>query len=59
MCEIDTGTLGRVADPVYFRPDPDPENQNFKNRIRILLALTKNQFNHLSCSIRFLQIYEC
>ena len=27
--------------------DPDPANQNFKNRIRILLALAKNQFKHL------------
>ena len=26
---------------------PDPANQNLKNRIRILLALTKNQFKHL------------
>jgi len=32
--------LGRVADPVHLRPDPDPANQNFKNLIRILLALT-------------------
>ena len=31
---------GRVADPVHFRPDP--ANQNFKNRIRILLLFTKN-----------------
>ena len=37
----------RVADPFHFRPDPDPANQNFKNRIRILLALTKNQFKNL------------
>ena len=29
-----------VADPVHFQPDPDPPNQNFKNRLRILLALT-------------------
>ena len=40
----------RVADPVHFRPDP--ANHNFKNRIRvrirILLALTKNQFKHLN-----------
>ena len=28
--------VGRVADPVHFWPDPDPANQNFKNRIRIL-----------------------
>ena len=29
----------RVADPVHFRPDPDPANQNFKtgSRIRFLL----------------------
>jgi len=33
-----------VADPVHFRPDPDPTNQNFE--IRILQALTKNQFKH-------------
>ena len=26
---------GRVANPVHFWPDPDPANQNFKNRIRI------------------------
>ena len=38
----------RVADPVLFRPDPEPAYQNFKPRIRILLALTKNQFNHLN-----------
>ena len=24
-----TYVLGRVADPVHFRPDPDPANQNF------------------------------
>jgi len=34
----------RVADPVHFRPNPDPVNQNFKNRICRLLALTKNKF---------------
>ena len=39
--------MGRVADPIHFRQDPDPSNQNFKNRIRILLALIKNQFKHL------------
>ena len=38
--------LPRVADPVHFRPDPDPANQNFNNRIRILLALSKNQLKH-------------
>ena len=38
----------RVADPVHFRPDPDPANQNFKFQIRILLALTKNQFKLLN-----------
>ena len=38
----------RVADPVHFRPDPAPANQNFVNRIRILWALTKNQFKHLN-----------
>ena len=37
---------GRVADPVHFRPDPT--NQNFENWIRILLALTKNQFKHFN-----------
>ena len=30
------------------RQVPDPANPNFKNRIRILLALTKNQFKHLN-----------
>jgi hypothetical protein len=30
----------RVADPVRFQPNLDPENQNLKNRIQILLALT-------------------
>ena len=38
----------RVADPVHFWLDPDPANQNLENRIRILLALTKNQFKHLN-----------
>ena len=28
----------RIVDPVHFWPDPDPANQNFKNRIRILLV---------------------
>ena len=28
--------------------DPDPANQNFENRIRILLALIKNQFKYLN-----------
>jgi len=37
----------RVADPVHFRPDPDPANQHFTKRLRILLALAKNQFKHL------------
>ena len=34
--------FSRVADPVHFRPapDPDPANQNFKTGSRILLALT-------------------
>ena len=32
----------RVTDPVRFRPDP--ANQNFKNRIRVLLAFTKYQY---------------
>ena len=48
----DTGTARsatvRVADPVHFRPDPDPANQNFKSgsgsRIRILLFYKKNTF---------------
>ena len=40
------GGSARVADPVHFWQDPDPANQNFKNQIRILLALTKNQFEH-------------
>ena len=40
-----TAHTRRVADPVHFRPDPDPENLNFKNRIRILLALTKISLN--------------
>jgi len=26
---------GLLADPVHFRPDPDPANQTFENRIRI------------------------
>ena len=39
--------LTRVADPVHFRLDPDPANQNFKNRNRILLAIIKIQFKHL------------
>jgi len=40
----------RVADLVHFWPDPapDPANQNFKNQIRIQLALTKNQIKHLN-----------
>ena len=32
------------SNPVHFRPDPDPANQNVKNRIRILLALAKKEF---------------
>jgi len=28
--------MSRVADPVHFRPDPDPEDQNFEIRIWIL-----------------------
>jgi len=35
----------RVADPVHFHLDP--ANQNFKNLIRILLALAKNPFKQL------------
>ena len=45
-------TQTRVA--VHFWPDP--ANKNFKNRIQILLALTKNQFKHqqfVFISIRF------
>ena len=38
----------RVADPVHFRPDPDPANQYFKTGSRILLTLNKNQFKHLN-----------
>ena len=40
------GAINGVADPVHFRPDPDTANQNFKNRIRILLAFIKNQLKH-------------
>ena len=36
----------RVADPVHFRPDPFPANQNFKKWIRILLEIKYNQFKH-------------
>ena len=36
----------RVADPAHFRPDPNTAIQNFTDRIRILLVLTKNQFKH-------------
>ena len=36
----------RVADPVHLCPDPDPASQNFKNPVRSLLALAKNQFKH-------------
>ena len=43
-----TALLFRVADPVHFRPDPDPAAQDLKSLIRILLALTKNQFKHLN-----------
>ena len=34
----------RVADPVHFRPDPAPANQNFKigSGSRILLALKES-----------------
>ena len=52
--------VSRVADPVHFRPDP--ENPNFENRIRILLALIHNQFKHVKfffISIRFLHIFLC
>ena len=36
--------VSRVADPVHFRPDPDPANQNFKigSESRILLALKES-----------------
>ena len=51
LCLGDT-IHARVADPVHFRPDPDPApdpgNQNFKNRIWILLALTKNRFKQMN-----------
>ena len=36
---------GRVADPVHFRPDPDPANQNFKIGSGSYWHL-KNQFKH-------------
>jgi len=39
------GNRIRVADLVHFMPDPDSANQNFSNRIRILLALTKINSN--------------
>ena len=42
------GPERRVADPVHFRLDLDQAKQNFKNQIRILLALTKNQLKHLN-----------
>ena len=29
----------RVADPVHFRPDPDPVNQNFKTGSQIWILL--------------------
>ena len=36
-----------VADPVHFRPAPDPANQNFENRIRIRIILALSyQFKH-------------
>ena len=47
LCRI-TWVGTRVADLVHFRPAPDPANKNFENRIRILLALIKNQFKHLN-----------
>ena len=47
---------GRAADPVHFRPDPDPANQNFKigSGSRILLALKESFliskfFSHPTC----------
>ena len=46
--QVGTYITLRVADPVHFRPDLDPANQNCKNRIPILLALTKNEFKHLN-----------
>ena len=39
-----------------MRRDPDLANQNFKNRIRILLALTKNQFKQLRLFFHINQI---
>ena len=52
------GAVGRVADPVHFRPDPDPDqdpaNQNFKIGSRILLALKES----IQTSNIFLLIFE-
>jgi len=39
------GHESRVADQFHFQPDPDPANQDFKNRIRILLVLTYRRMN--------------
>ena len=45
---LKTISVDRVADLIHFRRGTDPANQNFKNPIRILLALAKNQFKHLN-----------
>ena len=58
--------FGRVADPVHFRPDPDPANQNFKtgSGSRILLALQKSiqtstffHIKHISSDIWMMIIF--
>ena len=41
--------VARVADPVHFRPDPDPANQNFKTGSGSCLKKT-----HFSCPAYFL-----
>ena len=48
--DADNVVIDASRDPVHFRPDlaEDPANQNLKNRIRILLAFTKNQFKHIN-----------
>ena len=43
---------GRVADPVHFRPDPDPANQNLRSGSRIRILLFKKA--HFSCPAYFL-----
>ena len=44
--------VARVTDPVDFRPDPDPANQNFKTGSRIRILLLKKA--HFSCPAYFL-----